>query len=77
MSVRAQSTARTSGTAGMAGLARVRRASLIALVLVVTEYVIGVLWQAVRGRRPAVIAWSAAGSVRAGLGHGGGAGAHS
>jgi hypothetical protein len=106
MSLRAESPARPSGTSAIAGLAQVRRASLVALVLVVAEYVIGmyvnlyttipradhghgvgtaitngpamlslhaviglllglgalgVLVQAVRSRRPAVIAWSAAG----------------
>ena len=106
MSVRAESPVRPPGTAATAGLARVRRASLVALVLVVAEYVIGmyvnlyatipradhghdvgtaisngpvmlsihavvglllglgalgVLVQAIRSRRPAVIAWSAAG----------------
>ena len=106
MSLRAESPARTPGTAGTAGLARVRRGSLAALVLVVTEYVIGmyvnlystvpvadhghglgaaigngpvllsihaviglllglgalgVLWQAIRSRRAAVIASSAVG----------------
>jgi hypothetical protein len=106
MSLRAESPARPAGTAAMAGLARVRRASLVALVLVVAEYgigmyvnlyttipradhghgvgaaitngpvmlsihaviglllglgALGVLVQAVRSRRPAVIAWSAVG----------------
>jgi hypothetical protein len=106
MSLRAESPARTAGTAGTAALARVRRASMVALVLVVAEYVIGmyvnlystvpaadhgqglgaaigngpvllsshaviglllglgalgVLWQAIRSRRAAVIAWSAVG----------------
>jgi hypothetical protein len=106
MSLRAEPAVRTSGTAATAGLSRVRRASLVALVLVVAEYVLGmyvnlyvtipaadhgrdvgaaiangpavlsihavlglllglgglaVLWHAVRSRRPAVIAWSAAG----------------
>jgi hypothetical protein len=108
VSVRAESPARPSGTATTAGLARVRRASLVALVLVVLEYgigmyvnlystipradhghglgaaisngpvmlsihaVVGLLlglgalgtaWQAVRSRRPAVIAWSSVGLV--------------
>ena len=108
MSVRAESPARPSGTAATVGLTRVRRASLVALVLVVAEYVIGmyvnlyttipradhghdvgtaisngpvmlsihavvglllglgalaVLVQAIRSRRPAVIAWSAVGLV--------------
>lgn len=103
MSLQAESQARTTGTSG---LARVRRASLVALVLVVAEYAIGmyvslyvtipradhgqdvgaaigngpamlslhavaglllglgalgVLVQAARSRRPAVIAWSAVG----------------
>ena len=106
MSLRAESPARPSGTGAVAGLAQVRRASLVALVLVLAEYVIGmyvnlyttipradhghgvgtaitngpvmlslhaviglllglgalgVLVQAVRSRRPAVIAWSAVG----------------
>jgi hypothetical protein len=41
MSVRAESPVRPSGTGAAVGLARVRRASLVALVLVVAEYVIG------------------------------------
>jgi hypothetical protein len=41
VSLRAESPARTAGTAGTAALARVRRASMIALVLVVAEYLIG------------------------------------
>jgi hypothetical protein len=108
MSLRAESPARTAGAAAAAALARVRRGSLVALVLVVAEYVIGmyvnlystvpgadqghglgaaigngpallsihaviglllglgalgVLWQAIRSRRAAVIAWSAAGLI--------------
>ena len=41
MSVRAESPARPSGTSAMPGLARLRLASLVALTLVVAQYVIG------------------------------------
>jgi hypothetical protein len=58
MSLRAESAPRASSTAATTGLARVRRASLIALVLVVAEYVIGMyvnLYAAAATPRPSAI----------------------